>query len=99
MIEVSGNAPSAALGFENPLGGRGISGEFLDGAAWSADKLAAAIRTMPFQCIRGAVRAESAFEGTDPGVAGLTRQIPIATLAVGTQLQHLRYLTTCLLEL
>src|SRR5919109_5170956 len=88
MSAVSGNAFSAALGLEDALGGSRVLEQLLDGTARTAHELAAAVGTPAAQGLAGAGGAERAFEGADPGVGGVAREIPVAALAVGAQLQH-----------
>src|SRR5688572_15813748 len=93
MSAVSGNAFSAALWFEHAVGGSRIPEQLLCHAPRTTQQLAAAVRTLAFEHVVGAGRAESAFEGTDVRVSRVSGQVAVTAFAVGSKLQHV----TCLL--
>src|SRR5688572_291524 len=88
MSAVSGNAVSAALGFEDANGGCRILGEFPGRPPRPPQQLAIAIRTFSLERVVGAGLAEGALVGADVGFGAVAGKIAVATLAVGSQLQH-----------
>ena len=78
----------AAARLEHSLYGSGRSSEPGGWTPRPRHKLPTAIRTYAVQHRGSARLTERAFKRTDPGVDRLRRQISIAALAVGTELEH-----------
>ena len=80
--------PGAAGRLEDALGGGRKLGELAGRATRTHDELASAIRTLAMKHTARARFAEGAFERADASLGRLRRQIAVAALAVGAQLEH-----------
>ena len=57
-------------------------------ASGSAGKISTAVRAAPGKLCIDASGAKCAFEGTDPGIVRIRRQVAVTTLTAGSHLQH-----------
>src|SRR6516225_5631385 len=74
---------SAALRLPDTLSRHGVLGQLVRGSAGPGYKLPAAIRAESAELRFGARRAECAFEGADPCLRRVWREIMIAAFAAG----------------
>ena len=74
---------------DNPLGRRRVDCEQASRADGAPDKFAAAVRTDPVQDVLRAVAAPGALVTADKHVRGFGAEIPVAALAIRSQLQHI----------
>lgn len=73
---------------EHPLRGRRIIRQLACRTPRPRDEFPSAIRTLPFQHPSGAIRTKRAFERADPCIVGFRRQILVAALTSGPEIQH-----------
>lgn len=78
----------ATFGLEDAHGGCGIFLQLRSGTNGARDKIAAAVRTDAPQTRLNAITTKSALVSADHGFRRVRRQILVAALAVGAQLQH-----------
>jgi hypothetical protein len=63
-------------------------GELCARANWPRHEISAAIGANALEDIIGASGAEGAFEGADPGLAALRRQVLVAAFAIRSKVEH-----------
>ena len=84
---------AALVRFQHPLAGGRVFGQHGRRARGTPHQLAAAVGAAAAgQAGGGAVGAEGALEGADQGVRRVRRQVLVAALAIGSELEHLSVL-------
>ena len=84
------SCPGATLRLDDAICRSGMARQSVHRPDRPPYQLAAAIGTSPFEHTFRAIAAKRAFEGADPGVRRVGRQIPVAAFAIGSQFQHRR---------
>src|SRR5258708_7350565 len=83
-----GSGGAGLVGLGHPLGRRRILGQHRGRPDRPCDEVAAAVGTGPHEPLLSTVLAECAFEGADPRLDRVGRQVAIAAFAVGFEDQH-----------